>query len=184
MNEVQLRQVLACVNTHSDTKFFVGVFAADRLPRKHTKPAAFIANTDVSGGGGVHWVAFFIPERGKPEYFDSYGLDTFIEGHLDFIARSKKTWLTNKKLLQGLRSKVCGQYCLVYLICRMRGYSMKQFQSLFTKNVKKNDIQVRKCIQKYYKDDCNIKCKKRGQSCCAGITHLLLAGGGRLRHIL
>ena len=167
MNETQLRRILRCENEHCGNRYMVGVYAADRLPRSYNKPAAFIANTDNHDGAGVHWVAFYIPAKGRAEYFDSYGLDTFIEGHLEFQSLSRKTWLVNKKLLQGLQSKVCGQYCLAYLISRMRGYSMKSFQSLFTSDVTKNDRLVRTIIKKHYKNDCNIKCKRTGQGCCA-----------------
>ena len=145
----------------------VGVYAADRLPRSYKKPAAFIANTDSYGGAGVHWVAFYIPAKGRAEYFDSYGLDTFIEGHLEFQSLSRISWLVNKKSLQGLQSTVCGQHCLAYLIARMRGYSMKSFQSLFTSDVTKNDRLVRTIINKNYKNNCNIKCKQISQRCCA-----------------
>ena len=166
MNDVQLRRVLTCVNSHLGGGYTTGVYAADRLPKRLKKPAAFIANTDTHDEPGTHWVAFFIPVKGKPEYFDSYGLNCFIEGHLNFQANTKKTWVWNKKELQSLNSKVCGHYCLVYLICRMKKHSITDFLSLFTSNTKNNDKHVRTCIRKYFKDDCNIQCNRFGQVCC------------------
>ena len=55
-------------------KKFLGVFPADRLPKEiESYPKGFIANTDVSGKRGTHWVAFYFPSEGKAEFFDSYG---------------------------------------------------------------------------------------------------------------
>lgn len=166
MDSTQLLRILTCVNQHMKKKFTVGVYAADKLPRKFKKPAAFIANTDNHDKAGTHWIAFFIPKHGKPEYFDSYGMYSFIEGHLNFMAQLSKTWLNNKLSLQSLTSKVCGQYCLVFLIIRMRGHSMKQFQKLFCKNCVLNDELVRSCIKSRFKNYCMRKCNAHGQLCC------------------
>jgi hypothetical protein len=147
-------------------KFKIGVYAADKLPRKFKKPAAFIANTDNHDQAGTHWVAFFIPRHGKPEYFDSYGMYTFIEGHLNFKSKVSKSWLHNKMCMQSLTSNVCGQYCLFFLIARMRDHSMKTFQSVFSKNSIQNDKLVRTCIKNKFKNYCMTKCNAHGQKCC------------------
>lgn len=166
MESTQLLRILSCMNKHNKNKFKVGVFAADKLPRKFKKPAAFIANTDNHDQGGTHWIAFFIPEKGKPEYFDSYGLFSFTDGHLKFMSNVSKSWINNKMCLQSLTSKVCGQYCLVFLITRMRGFSLKQFQSLFSTNCNLNDRLVRTCIKNKFKNYCMRRCNAHGQKCC------------------
>ena len=170
MNEGQLRQILQCVNVHLGAgKYTTGVYASDRLPRRFKKPAAFIANTDTHDEAGTHWVAFFIPARGKPEYFDSYGLDTFIKGHLNFQSQINKVWHYNKKEFQGVMSNVCGHYCLAFLIGRIKGYTMRKFQTLFKNNTKRNDERVRTYINEFYIKNCETRCNKFGQVCCARV---------------
>ena len=54
---------------------FVGVFAADQLPRKpkKRKPQAYIVNTDPVNKRGTHWFGIYT-EKGCCEVMDSYGL--------------------------------------------------------------------------------------------------------------
>ena len=71
MNTIQL--VVDMMGGKDVKKYFRGVFPADKLPTRFKKPALLIANTDPSTQKGSHWVAFYIPKSGKPEYFDSLG---------------------------------------------------------------------------------------------------------------
>ena len=71
MNTLQLERALKH-NTFTK-KIFVGVFAADELPKLNTFPCGFVANTDPSTEPGTRWVAFYFPSREKGEFFDSYG---------------------------------------------------------------------------------------------------------------
>ena len=45
----------------------------------------------------------------------------------------------NKKRLQSNDTAVCGQYCLFYLMCRTRGYSLDQITDMFNENYHLND---------------------------------------------
>jgi hypothetical protein len=165
MDSVQILHKLKKLNRKHGNIYQVGVFAADTLPVIYNKPAAFVANTDTQDRPGSHWVAFFIPKRGKPEYFDSYGLSAMVEGHLDFCSNGS-TWLYNKKEFQSVTSKVCGQYCLAFLSSRMSGMSLKRFQTRFSSNTRIND----KLVEKWAKctsstlNRCN-----RGQHCCSRV---------------
>jgi hypothetical protein len=169
MNDTELSRILTCVNTHLGKKYTVGVYAANRLPRDIVRPCAFIANTDNYGQSGTHWVAFFIPKKGSPEFFDSYGLDVLVDGHLMFMVNVQGSWKSNKMELQSLTSKVCGQYCLTFLIARMKGYSLRHYQKLFTYDSAKNDRQVRACIRKMFSSGCQLRCKAYRQQCCPRI---------------
>ena len=48
----------------------VGVFSADKLSDEvNRKPRLYVVNTDVAAGLGLHWVAFYFPEKGVGEFF-------------------------------------------------------------------------------------------------------------------
>jgi hypothetical protein len=166
MNSEQLFLSLQFLNNRRGNVFSIGVYAADTLPKKYSKPAAFIANTDEQGKPGTHWVAIFIPKAGKSEYFDSYGLSPFVKSHLSFL--NKENWTYNKIEMQSLTSNVCGHYCLMFLASRMNGHTLKSFQSLFTKDLFANDLQVLTCSKKVLKHLRLSTCSQSGgQYCCA-----------------
>ena len=59
-------------------RYFDGIVARDEFKNPKKRPSFVIANTDVSSGPGKHWVTFFFPKHGKPEFFDSLGLRPII----------------------------------------------------------------------------------------------------------
>jgi len=56
----------------------------------------------------------------------------------------------NSKRLQSKDTTVCGQYCLFYLMCRTRGYSLYQITDLFTENFNLNDQFVYNVIDEQF----------------------------------
>jgi hypothetical protein len=168
MNSEQLFVALQFFNRMHGEAYSIGVYAADKLPSRYSKPAALIANTDEQGKPGTHWVAIYIPKSGKSEYFDSYGLPPFVKHHILFL--NKVTWTHNRKEMQSLTSNVCGNYCLMYLASRMNGHTLKDFQNLFTADLNANDIQVLTCSNNVLRPLCLSTCsQKGGQHCCAKI---------------
>jgi hypothetical protein len=166
MNSEQLFLALQCFNKRRGGAFTIGVYAADTLPIKYSKPAAFIANTDEQGKPGTHWVAIFIPKAGKTEYFDSYGLSPYVRDHLLFLKNENYTY--NEKEMQSLTSNVCGHYCLMFLASRMNGHTLKKFQNLFGKDLFANDLQVLTCSRKVLRHLRLSTCSQNGgQHCCA-----------------
>lgn len=127
-------------------KYFKGVFPLDLLPKLiKKKPALFVVNTDRSNKPGSHWVAIYLPMKGKPEYFDSYGIQPIHNEFLEFFKRNKFTKvLYNKTQLQNLLSTVCGQYCCVYLLYKAQKKSLENFiETNFEKDkFRKNDKRV------------------------------------------
>lgn len=173
MNTSQLIQILKQANVHLASKHDVGVFAADKLPIKFSRPAAFIANTDESHAPGTHWVSFYFPRHGRAEYFDSYALKPISPHHLKFL-NANKPWTHNTKEMQDVYSSVCGIYSVFFLISRMKGNTLTKFQSIFSTNSKKNDALISKVFKKYKKGMKHCK-KHQGQTCCAK-THCAAYG--------
>ena len=97
MNTLQLERALKH-NTFTK-KIFVGVFAADELPKLNTFPCGFVANTDPSTEPGTLWVAFYFPSREKGEFFDSYGYPPEYYG---FKTYEIETWNQHNCKVRGV----------------------------------------------------------------------------------
>ena len=65
-----------------------------------------VLNTDPADEPGEHWVAVYIHEDGKGEYFDSYGMapPPCFER---FMQRQCVQWMWNKVQLQDLWTFLC-----------------------------------------------------------------------------
>ncbi|XP_033224677.1 uncharacterized protein LOC117177828 [Belonocnema kinseyi] len=59
MNQIQIRQVLRLTEART-----IGVFPADQIPKRWTKPAAVVANTDGHKQPGTHSVAMYVGSNG------------------------------------------------------------------------------------------------------------------------
>lgn len=133
MNNEQLSRLAS--SRKEIKKHFKGVYAVDRLPshRNFKKPASLICNLDPMDEPGSHWIAFFLPEYGLPEYFDSYGRFAS-ESCEHYLLRSypdTKDYLYNFRFIQSPFSAVCGQYSLYYIWKRGLGYSMDEVLKIF-----------------------------------------------------
>ncbi|CAG2225695.1 unnamed protein product [Mytilus edulis] len=72
MNTYQLK--CAIVSDVDLQRSVLGVFSSDELSQVHLPPGmGVIANTDVAGLPGRHWVAFFCNRKNSLEVFDSFG---------------------------------------------------------------------------------------------------------------
>lgn len=140
----QLQRALSGIRCRSH-----GVYPADRIPIRIPTPASVVVNTDPHNKPGTHWVAFYINREGRCEYFDSYGLEPFILHHLHAIRANSKTMIWNTKPIQSMKSQLCGQYCVMFLYYKSRGYTMRQFQEMFTNDYLKNDQLARKFYKRF-----------------------------------
>lgn len=149
MDSVQIKNVMQLnLNT---TKLFRGVYACDRLPRKIiSKPCFLIINTDPANKPGTHWIAIYIPKKGKAEYFDSYGNPPYIKLVINFMLRHSIGYKYNTNQLQSMFSSCCGIYCCEYVLHRCLGYSLKSFLSKFTKSTIQNDRKIIYSFQKHF----------------------------------
>ncbi len=148
MNTGQIDTVLAA--DHVTSKEFLGVFPADKLPKKlpAKRPLCLVANTDVSTGPGEHWVAFYLPKKGVGEFFDSggnppgYWSPKFVE----FLNRHGNSYTYSKRVVQAADSLVCGAYAIYFVMCRARKRSTRDIVNDFGTNRDANDLLVAECI--------------------------------------
>lgn len=135
--------------------YFHGVFAADELNKQTVNkfPSCYIANTDPSHKPGTHWVAVYFDEYGKAEFFCSYGKSPKNYNFDAWIEKQAKSWQYHQTKLQGDWSSVCGQYCLVYLLHRLRNISIKDF---FSKDCDLNDSWVNDFISTRFNIDTSV----------------------------
>ena len=130
MDNIEIRRLLS---SHLQTKStFVGVFAADTLPRRPRpfKPCAYVVNTDVESGPGEHWVCIYFPKNGPVEYFDSYGCKP---RRLHKKIMKNHRIVSSKIRLQSNLSTTCGQHVIHYILKRCMGNSMTNILSIFNK---------------------------------------------------
>ena len=147
MDSTELSKI--CSFDKDVTKYFLGVFPVDKLPKHVPYPCCLIANTQPSSHQGEHWVAVFIDESKQGSYFCSYGqaankqLTKWMNVH-------SSDWINSRKQLQGFISTTCGQYCLCYLHFRCNGVVHNTIMSLFSSDYHENDLIVTTFINGLY----------------------------------
>ena len=142
------QQIEAILNRDPYCKnVFKKVCARDQI-EKPTFPSAYVINSDPSNKPDEHWVAVFFDEKGRGEYFDSYGFPPHVLNLESYMNRySSSAWIYNKKTLQALFSTVCGHYCVYFILFRCRGKSLHRIVHNFSSNLTENDRFVTQFIQ-------------------------------------
>ena len=151
MDSIQILKVLKG-DSFTET-VFQEVLPSDRLPKQIVKrPKGFIVNVDPSNKPGSHWVAIYLTEDGKGEFFDSYGQrpDVYSQSFKTFLKKFSIRFTWNDRILQSIRSRVCGQYCLFYALHRCRNIPMSSIVNMFSKNRDWNDNLVHDFMRKWY----------------------------------
>lgn len=134
-------------------KIFIGVFASDKLPKLTQRPACLVVNTDPSNLPGTHWIAIFIPNKGKSIFFDSYGRFPWDDRFRKFLKNSNnKGYTYNGKKIQSNFSNLCGQYCCTFLYAKCKGQNMRSFMKIFQNNKPlENDKKIKKMFLRCFK---------------------------------
>ena len=153
MDTFQLKDI--CSKDKDIEKYFVGVFAIDKLPKRVPYPCCIIANTQPSGHPGEHWVALYIDEQKRGNYFCSYGQTppAIIE---QWIKKNTEEYELTTKRIQGSFSTTCGQYCLFYLHFRCCNVTHNTIASLFSCDLRENDLLVNAFINGLYDQDLRV----------------------------
>ena len=81
------------------------------------------------------------------------------------------TW--NKKHLQSLGSKVCGQYCVMFLHYMVRGYSLEKFFKMSSHDLERND----RIVEKFYNRIRGVRTRKIKNN----YNYLPHKGNGKIR---
>ena len=100
------------------------------------KPRAYVVNTDPADKPGQHWIGVWT-ENNTCELLDSYALPLstyeFITPFLVWL--NQWSYVSkNAKSLQSVKTASCGDYALVYLLCKARGKSMDDFLAMFSEH--------------------------------------------------
>ena len=133
-------------------KTFCGIVPIDKLPLKRIKnKCSFIVNTDPASQPGTHWFAIFSPKYGPIEIFDSFGRIPEKKYLSNFLKINKRNFIYNRKIIQSNDSNNCGQFSLIYLLFRNRGYSMKKILKFFTEDKNYNDFFIENLYKKLNK---------------------------------
>jgi len=80
-------------------------------------------------------------EDGRGEYFDSFGRRPTANFE-QYMNRHYSSWTFNRRQLQSVISKFCGQYCIYYCILRSRNIDMHKIVSSFTADTGLDDVLV------------------------------------------
>lgn len=150
MNTLQLN---CAINSDRHMKISIkGVYAADEINKVLlSRSEGIIVNSQTHYFYGEHWIVIYINEFNVLEYFDSFGKHPKYLSSLiwNFVKQYPKR-VINDQRIQGTESTVCGQYCLFYLMCRTRGYTMQDIVKTFSNNYTSNDTFVYKFIDERF----------------------------------
>ena len=130
MNTLEILEYLSDIPNHT-----VGVFAADEIPKKWGKPAAFVFNTDDNTKPGHHWVGVYVDKNNnKGWFFDSYGLPPIVPNHSKCSQKNCNYFKWNTKRLKCDISEVCKHYCITFLNYISKKSNIKIFLEKFSDN--------------------------------------------------
>ena len=110
-------------------KYFQEVYPINLLPATLIKPSITVNHKHYMPDS--HWVAVCIYDSGYAKYFDSYGLPPYKLEIMAFLQRHSISKTFNRHRLHDLTSKVCGHYCCIYALWRVRRQSMTSFVNTF-----------------------------------------------------
>ena len=132
---------------------FLGVYPSEKPPESVSQyPALYIANVDTSDKPCSHWAAFYFTKEQVAEFFDSYRgpPSKYSATFTTFLNNNSNKWIFNTVTSQSIYSRVCGHYCLYFTLYCRRQISMSIIAHRFSKNIRKNDILVKRYNEKHF----------------------------------
>ena len=144
MNTTEIERFLA--NDKRTAYHFRGVYACDKLPLDAPTSSLYICNTDHSYSPGEHWIAIYIDDKRRAEFFDSFGMHPTVWHFESFLNRNSKSWTCNITRVQNLFSNACGYHCIFYGVHRCSGFDMNAIINMFTIDTAYNDAVVKQFV--------------------------------------
>lgn len=89
-----------------------------KCPKFALRPIALISNLSPSTSEGTHWIAVWLSEDRRGEYFDSYGRRPDIHFETYLNREADAGWVSNSRPVQSRHSTLCGAFCLQFLEAR------------------------------------------------------------------
>ena len=134
---------------------FCGVYSIDNVNKGIYEKENFsiILNLDKSTGPGTHFVSVYAT-KDTLEYVDSFGFPPFISHVLRMLKKlcKRRKFVYNEKTIQPDKSHFCGLYSLAYLLSKDFGFTLREYQRIFTENpIENNDILVEEFISELLK---------------------------------
>lgn len=136
-------------------KYFIGVFAADQLPKTRNLPpgSIIISNTQSSTESGEHWVLFQIKDLKTIIYFDTSGREYTINKYFrNFIKKNRFENVEFSKFqIQAAFTNTCGLYVCVLALHLAHKCTFQHFLNLFSlHNLLYNDYLIAKMFFKNF----------------------------------
>lgn len=138
--------------------YFKGTSGCDQLPSDPQRdvPQAYIVNTDPSHLPGQHWLGIWT-YRDTCEVMDSYGLPLHSYPHIEPLEEWLKQWSRvhhSRQTLQSINTASCGDYALIYLMCKARGMTLRDFLKLFSNtDYVSNDARVGDILEQLVRNE-------------------------------
>ena len=132
-------------------KFYRGTFPADEN-FEFKVPYCIVTNCDSHNGPGSHWNAWFVT-KSVIYFFDSYGRspkDLSLPNSYSLFVKNKKI-LYNHKIVEGIFSKTCGQFCIYVLYYLCSNVAWRDIIDSFVTNTEINEKNVCKLVRKLKK---------------------------------
>lgn len=162
MNTNEINTILSC--DPRSKKFFIGVFAANQLPRTPRKNTyAFVLNSDPDTLQGSHWTAVFVQRNRLNEpvldFFCSFGRSYKEYGFP--LKKYAKRIRYNTFQFQPNSSDTCGMHCIVFVQSRCIGVPYNTIiNQIYNLNKHRNDQIALINMQLHFIRDKNKPCLK------------------------
>lgn len=102
-------------------RYYIGCFGSDQIPTSSVNyPHCMVVNTDRAGMIGEHWIAVFVVDAQRAEYYDSFGQWPPVENIDNYLAHFKYIE-NNHHAFQSQYSGSCGRHAIYFLIRRCSG---------------------------------------------------------------
>lgn len=151
MNNFEIERLMR--GNQQTSPMFVGVFSPDNLPTRNLQCGSGLI-LNFCPERGCHWLSIFRRKQGKTlEIFDSSGLPTHdMNWRISkFVKRHKCKVIFNKSPIQSMSSVTCGNHCMIFLLFRSLGISMRKIINQYShKNLKSNDRLVMQQFNRFF----------------------------------